>query len=80
MKRKFHAVLISIFFFLYVLTFLPYFDILNDLTFIGPFPQPLAWVLFLNLINTVIIFIVYFKFFKPFAIRAEKKFKEERRK
>jgi len=77
MKRKFHAILISVFFFLYFLTFLPNFGLFNNLEFIGPLPQPLAWVLFLNVINTIIIFIVYFKFFKPFAKRVEEKFKDE---
>lgn len=74
MKRKnrgLHALIITIFFFIYALTFLPNFGIFNDLKFIGPFPQALSWVLILNAINTVIIFIVYFKFFKPFAKRLE---------
>lgn len=80
MKRKnrtLHAFVISLFFFIYALSFLPYFGIMNEAVFVGPFPQPLAWVLFLNAINTVIMFVVYFKFFKPFAKRIDKKFKSE---
>jgi hypothetical protein len=70
--RRVHAAYIGAFFFFYACTFLPNFNIFNDPTFIGFFPQPLMWVLVLNAINTVIIFIVYKKFFKPFALRAEK--------
>jgi len=73
--RKKHAILISLFFIIYLLTFLPNFGIFNELKFIGFLPQALAWVLFLNAINTVIIFIVYFKFFKPFAKNIEEKMK-----
>lgn len=81
MKRKnrgLHALIISIFFLIYALTFLPNFGFFNELKFIGPFPQALSWVLFLNAINTIIIFIVYFKFFKPFARRIEEKIDNER--
>lgn len=73
--RKKHALLICLFFIIYLLTFLPNFGIFNNLEFIGFLPQPLAWVLLLNAVNTVIIFIVYFKFFKPFAKNVEKKMK-----
>jgi hypothetical protein len=69
--RKKHRNLMILFFVLYGATFLPNFGVFNSLTWIGPLPQPLAWVLFLNLINTAIIFIVYKKFFKPFAKRSE---------
>ncbi|WP_191559586.1 hypothetical protein [Metabacillus idriensis] len=65
--RKLHAILIGVFFLVYFLTFLPNFGVLNEPIFIGFLPQPLAWVLLLNAINTVIMFIIYFKFFKPFA-------------
>lgn len=74
MMRKKHALLITVFFIVYLLTFLPNFGIMNELKFIGYFPQALAWVLFLNAINTVIIFVVYFKYFKPFAKNIEKVF------
>jgi hypothetical protein len=69
--RKKHRNLLILFFVLYGATFFPNFGIFNSLIWIGPLPQPLAWVLFLNIINTVIIFIVYKKFFKPFAKRSE---------
>ncbi|MCM3078668.1 hypothetical protein M3558_06140 [Brevibacillus invocatus] len=72
--RKLHAVYIGAFFFFYALSYLPNFNIFNEATFIGFFPQPLIWVLLLNALNTVIIFIVYKKFFKPFAERAEREF------
>ncbi|MEI3599470.1 MULTISPECIES: hypothetical protein [unclassified Oceanobacillus] len=70
--RKKHAIWITGFFIIYFLTFLPNFGVMNELKFIGFLPQPLAWVLFLNLINTVIIFVIYFKFFKPFALNVER--------
>ncbi|MCG7337437.1 hypothetical protein MHZ95_19440 [Sporosarcina sp. ACRSM] len=69
--RKQHACWIFAFFTFYALTFLPNFGIFNKLEVIAFLPQPLAWVLLLNAINTIIIFVVYFKFFKPFAIRVE---------
>lgn len=75
--RKQHAFWMILFFTLYGLTFLPNFGIFNELKFIAFLPQPLAWVLLLNAINTVIIFVVYFRFFKPFALRVEKMFEEE---
>lgn len=78
MRKKHHIVLI-IFFVLYAATFLPNFGILNSLTWIGPLPLPLVWVLSLNLINTLILIYVYKKFFKPFALRFEEETLEERR-
>lgn len=71
--RKINALLIGAFLVLYGLTFLPNFGIMNNLTFWGPFPQPLAFTLIINAINTVIIFFIYFKVFKPFALRMEEK-------
>ncbi|MDQ0184413.1 hypothetical protein MKX78_12485 [Cytobacillus sp. FSL R5-0569] len=67
--RKIHGLLITIFFLVYFATFLPNFGFFNELDFVLFLPQPLAWVLFLNAINTGIIFIIYFYFFKPFAKR-----------
>lgn len=75
--RKKHAILITMFTLVYACTFLPNFNVMNELKFIGFFPQPLAWVLLLNAINTVIIFVVYFKYFKPFAKNAESYFARE---
>lgn len=76
--RKKHAMLILAFFIIYLLTFLPNFGIMNELKFIVFLPQSLAWVLFLNAINTVIIFVVYFKFFKPFALKMQKMAEEDK--
>lgn len=76
MRRK-HALLIAVFFIIYLLTFLPNFGIMNELEFIGFLPQSLAWVLMLNAINTVIIFVVYFKFFKPFAQNVDKMLEDD---
>lgn len=64
---------LSIFFVIYAATFLPHFGVLNNLSWVGPLPQPMAWVLFLNAINTAIVFVVYIKFFKPYAERMETK-------
>jgi len=75
--RKKHGYTLFIFFFLYALTFLPNLNILNSLSWIGPIPLPLFWVLLINFINTIIVFYVYYKFFKPFAKRIEKELLEE---
>lgn len=76
MKRK-HHILLLLFFILYFATFLPNLGIFNTLTWIGPFPLPMAWVLFLNAINTIILLIICKQFFIPFAKRVEKEFEEE---
>ncbi len=70
MKRSHHRLIVLCFFF-YALTFLPNFGILNSLTWIGPLPLPMAWVLFLNALNTVLLFVIYQKYFLPFAQRAD---------
>ncbi|WP_017728811.1 hypothetical protein [Halalkalibacterium ligniniphilum] len=75
--RKTNAILLGIFFILYAATFLPNVGIFNDLTFWGVFPEPLAFTLIINAINTILIFVIYFKVFKPFALRMEKKLSEE---
>ncbi|MFB5089115.1 hypothetical protein PGC35_18305 [Psychrobacillus sp. PGGUH221] len=75
--RKTNAVLLGTFFILYAATFLPNVGIINDLAFWGIFPEPLAFTLIINAINTVIIFVIYAKVFKPFAIRMEKILAEE---
>lgn len=74
--RRMHMLLITLFFVIYFATFLPNLGFFNEMAFIGFFPQPLAWVLFLNALNTIIIFIVYFKYFKPFAKRVAKEFND----
>ncbi|QQK75685.1 hypothetical protein HUG15_08995 [Salicibibacter cibarius] len=70
--KKRQYLIIWIFFIVYALTFLPHFGVMNSLNWIGPFPLPLAWVLFLNVINTFIIFLIYKKYFVPFSRRMEK--------
>jgi quinol-cytochrome oxidoreductase complex cytochrome b subunit len=75
--RKTNSILLGTFFILYAVTFLPNIGILNDLSFWGPFPEPLALTLIINAINTIIIFVIYFKVFKPFALRMEKRLSEE---
>lgn len=72
-----HRIVISTFFLLYAATFLPYFGFFNQLNFIGPFPEPMAWVLFINVINTGIVFLVYFNYFKPFCANCDKEFQNE---
>lgn len=75
--RNLHRLTLSIFFLLYAATFLPYFGFFNQLNFIGPFPEPMAWVLLINAVNTGIVFFVYFKFFKPFCLNCDKEFQKE---
>lgn len=77
MQKK-HRNTLAVFFILYALTFLPNFGIFNSLTWIGPLPLPLFWVLLLNLINTIIVIYVYKKFFRPFALRTEQELSEEK--
>jgi quinol-cytochrome oxidoreductase complex cytochrome b subunit len=76
--RKTNAILLGLFFILYGATFLPNIGFFNDLTFWGLLPEPLAFTLIINFINTILIFIIYFKVFKPFALRMEKRLSEER--
>ncbi|MFB4161336.1 hypothetical protein ACE1TF_15755 [Geomicrobium sp. JSM 1781026] len=70
--KKTHHLIIVIFFVVYALTFLPNFNILNTLDWVGPFPLPMAWVLLLNVINTLVIWVIYRNYFVPFARRMEK--------
>lgn len=76
--RKTNAILLSLFFVLYAATFLPNIGLFNELTFWGVLPEPLAFTLIINVINTILIFVIYFKVFKPFALRMEKRISEER--
>lgn len=71
MKRK--CIMLELLFaVLYLSTFLPNFGYLNNLTFIGPFPEPMFFVLTINVINTFIIFLL-FKFFYPLFCEAAEK-------
>lgn len=71
MKKK-CIILEIVFFVLYLSTFLPNFGYFNDLVFIGPFPEPMAFVLIINMINTFIIFLL-FKYFYPLFCKAAEK-------
>jgi ABC-type antimicrobial peptide transport system permease subunit len=50
----------------FLFTWFPNLGLLNTLTWIGPITLPLAWVLFLNMILTVCVLIVYPLYYKPF--------------
>lgn len=67
--RKKHAIIITVFFVVYAATFLPNFNVFNSLTWVGPLPLPMAWIIGLNVVNTGLVLIIYFKFFKPYAVR-----------
>lgn len=69
MNRKANYIVLSVFFLLYAASWLPYFGFFNDLTYIGPFPEPMAWGIGINVVNTIIVIAVYFMFFKPYAQR-----------
>lgn len=71
MNRKANYIVLSVFFLLYAASWLPYFGFVNELTYIGPFPLPMAWGIGINVVNTVIMIVVYFKFFKPYGRRME---------
>lgn len=70
--RSTHHLLIGVFFVVYAATFLPNLGVFNSLTWVGPFPLPMAWVLSLNAVNTFIVLVIYWKFFKPYALRVER--------
>jgi hypothetical membrane protein len=71
-----NRLVISVFFALYAATFLPNFGLFNQLSWIGPVTQPMAWILMLNLINTALIVYIYYAFFKPFAERNSERSQE----
>lgn len=49
-----------------VISWLPYFDILNEPIMIGFLPQPLAVTLICNIILTLCVMALYPLYFKPF--------------
>lgn len=49
-----------------VITWLPYFDILNSAKFVAKMPQPLAVIIFCNVILTLSNAVIYWLYFKPF--------------
>lgn len=67
-KRK---ILWTIVLIAYLLTWLPNLGILNSLTWVGPIPLPLAWVLLMNVILTICVIMVYLLHYKPFFKQLE---------
>jgi fatty acid desaturase len=53
----------------YFASWLPNFGIFNSLTWVGPFSLPLAWVLLMNIVLTIGVFLVHTYHFKPFVER-----------
>lgn len=53
----------------YCASWLPNFGVLNSLIWIGSFPLPLAWVLLMNVVLTIAVFLVYNYQFKPLLER-----------
>ncbi|GAA4415269.1 hypothetical protein GCM10023169_01440 [Georgenia halophila] len=77
MKRKANYIVLTIFFALYLASWLPYFGIVNAPTFIGPFPQPMAFGIAINVLNTALVLVVYFAFFKPYGERMRRYHEQE---
>lgn len=77
MRRKANYIVLTIFFALYLASWLPYFGVVNAPTFVGPFPQPMAFGLVLNLLTTALVIVVYFAFFRPYARRMARADEEE---
>lgn len=61
-----------------IASWLPYFDILNSPTFIGPLPLPLACVLASNAVLTGCAAALYPLYFKPLSQRLSEKQKMDR--
>lgn len=55
-----------------VVTWLPYFNILNSSIFWGGFPQPLALTFICNVILTVCNVLIYWAYFCPFQKAIDK--------
>lgn len=70
-ERLKHHITLTAFFMVYLATWLPHFGVMNDLVFVGPLTQPLAWILGLNLVSTGIATFAYFRFYKPYAQRMD---------
>ncbi|MFC7404608.1 hypothetical protein [Georgenia alba] len=68
-RRTANYIVLTTFFVLYLATWLPYFGVVNAPSFIGPFPQPMAFGLAINVVNTALVVVVYFAFFRPYARR-----------
>lgn len=72
LKRK-RQILWGIVLVAFALTWLPNFGILNSLVWVGPFPLPMAWVLFLNVILTVCVLLLYPLCFRPMVRKLREK-------
>lgn len=64
LKRK-RQVLWGVVIVAFLLTWLPNFGVLNSLVWVGPLPLPMAWVLFLNVILTICVILLWPLCFKP---------------
>lgn len=64
LKRK-RQILWGVVIVAFLLTWLPNFGILNSLEWVGPLPLPMAWVLFLNVILTVCVILLWPLCFRP---------------
>lgn len=58
-KTKRGKLLFFVLLFGYIGTWLPYFGFMNQLVWIGPITQPMAWTLALNAINTVAVLLLF---------------------
>lgn len=58
-------------------SWLPYFNILNELIWVGPLSLPLAWVLTCNVVLTLCAALLYPLYFKPLSERIEAFEREE---
>lgn len=79
MRRRANYIVLTIFFLLYLASWLPYFGVVDAPTFVGPFPQPMAFGLGLNVLTTALVIVVYGAFFKPYARRMAEQQEQEQR-
>lgn len=68
MNRKFFWIVLIL---ALIGSWLPYFNILNELVWIGPLSLPLAWVLSCNVVLTLCAIVLYPLYFKPLAERID---------
>ncbi|TVP51064.1 MAG: hypothetical protein EA345_03620 [Halomonas sp.] len=60
-------------------SWLPYFNVLNELVWIGPLSLPLAWVLLCNVILTLCALVLYPLYFVPLSDRINELDRQEER-
>ncbi|MGP9500025.1 hypothetical protein [Halomonas sp. AOP43-D1-4] len=68
LKRKFFWLVLIL---ALIGSWLPYFNILNQLVWIGPLSLPLAWVLTCNVVLTLCAIALYPIYFKPLSERVD---------